>query len=174
MDQADATPNFRRRVGGIDWLLPRGHLGLVRELREVLLRALEEPDVADPALARLFPSAVTGDAEADAELRGMLFDTLLERRTRGLEALGQLLDRGEEKRGVLRVRLTPPDAELVLSVLNDIRLLLGARIGIDDVDREALAADDERWPVLAMMDELGWLQEQLIQLIAGPFDPPPH
>ena len=141
---------------------------LLRSTREQLREALVRRDPDDPVVQRLFPTAVLGDPEANTELRALLADDLLEGRLAGLDALVELLDRGTVHRGKLRVELVDDEPFLVLGVLNDLRLAIGARIDIESLDRDAVDADDPMAYRLAVMDHLAWLQEQLLAIV----DPP--
>jgi hypothetical protein len=141
---------------------------LLRTMQEGLRTALVGGSSDDPIVARLFPRAVDGDDDADAELRGMVHDELLSDRLDALDELVALLERGTGHRGVLRVDLEPDEAVLVLGVLNDLRLSIGARIGIEDLDRREVAEDDPVAYRLAVMDHLAWLQEHLLAVL----DPP--
>lgn len=141
---------------------------LLRSTREGLRRTLEEGDPADPVVQRLFPPAVGDDRDADRELRSLMRDDLLAQQLEALDELVAILDRGREHRGLLRVDLTGEEAVLVLGAINQLRLAIGARIGIEQLDRDELDEDDPRAYRVAVMDHLGWLQEQLLAVL----DPP--
>lgn len=145
--------------------LDRVEVDLLRSLRDGLRGTLTSGDATDPVVGRLFPATVVGDDEADRELRRLLHDDLLQARLGGLEALGDLLDRGVEHRGHIRVRLDADEAALVLGVLNDLRLAIGARIGVETLQRDAVDPDDPVAYRLAVMDHLAWLQEQLLAIL---------
>ncbi|GGI04741.1 DUF2017 family protein [Egicoccus halophilus] len=156
---------FRRQGDAIRMDLEPVEVDLLHSLRDGLREALVGHDVDDPIVRRLFPTAVSGDGEADRELRRLLHDELLTGRLRGLEELTALLEGGVQQRGRLRVRLTFEDATLVLGVLNDLRLAIGARVGIEDLARDGLDPDDPVVHRLAVMDHLAWLQEQLLAIL---------
>jgi len=138
---------------------------LLRALQDGIRTTLAEGDEDDPVVARLFPSAVSDDDEADAELRRLLRDDLLAQRQEGLDALLAILDRCEPHRGRLRVELRDDEPLVVLGVLNDIRLAIGARVGVEHLDRDEVPEDDPVAYRLAVMDHLGWWQEQLLRLL---------
>lgn len=156
---------FDRHGGGIRARFAPEEAELLRNLQSGIRQALEEGDADDPVIARLFPRAVTDDDEADVELRRLLHDDLLASRIQGLDALVAILDRGEPHRGRLRVDLVEDEPLLVLGVLNDLRLAIGARIGIEDLEREDVPQDDPLAYRLAVMDHLGWWQEQLLAIL---------
>lgn len=156
---------FRRHGDAIRATFAKGELELLRSLRDQLRDALAAPDPDDPVIKRLFPPAVLGDPEAERELRAMLVDDLLASRLAGLDALVDLLDRGTPHRGAVRLDLVDDEPLLVLGVLNDVRLAIGARIDIEALDRGSLADGDPVQYRLAVMDHLGWWQEQLLAIM---------
>lgn len=141
---------------------------LLRSLLGSLTDVLDEGDPQDPAMARLFPATVVGDDEADAELRRLIHDDLAGVKQAGLEALGALLDGGTAKGRELRIELDDDDALLVLGVLNDVRLAIGARVGIEHLDREDIDPEGPEGYRLAVLDHLAMWQELLLALV----DPP--
>ena len=143
-------------------------LELLRSLRTGLRALLDDPTPQDPVVQRLFPVAVVGDDAADAELRRLLWDDLLRDRLHGLDAVAAILARGQKHRGRFRVDLEEDEPTLVLGVLNDIRLTLGARLGIEHLDRDEVDEQHPAAPTLAVMDHLAWLQEDLLRVL----DPP--
>lgn len=160
------TRRVERRGERVRLHLEPVEVGLLRDLHDGLRSSLEEGDPSDPALRRLFPAAVTGDEEADAETRRLLHDELLAERLRGLEALIGLLDRGRPVRGGrIRLELEEDEPSLLLGVLNAIRLAIGARIGVEELDRAALDPGSDTAYRVAVMDHLGALQEQLLAAI---------
>jgi hypothetical protein len=57
------------------------------------------------------------------------------------------------------------EAERLVEVLNDMRLALGASVGVESLEREELAEDDPRAATLGLMDHLGWMQGRLIDFV---------
>ncbi len=161
------TATFVRRGERIRLQLRPPEVDLLARLAGELRTALEQPGPDDPVVARLFPPAVLGDPDADREVRDLLADALLADRLAGLEAVLELLERGRRSRGRLVVDLTEEEPLLVLGVLNDIRLAIGARIDIEALDRDRLAEDDPLAYPVAVMDHLGWWQEQLLAILDG-------
>lgn len=162
------TRRVRRHGDAIRMELEPFEVDLLRTLRDSLRSWLTDPDPEDPVIQRLFPRCVPEDDLIDAEVRALIYDDLLRDRLGGLDALVAILDRGTRHRGRIRVDLVEDEPGLVLGVLNDIRLALGARIGIDHLDRDAISEDHPAaWP-LAVMDHLAYLQHELLAVI----DPP--
>ena len=148
--------------------LAGGEVDLLRSMRDGLRAVLSDGAPDDPVIARLFPTAVSDDPEADIELRRLLRDELLSARLAALDDLHALLEQGRASRGGLRVDLDAEQAVLVLGVFNDLRLAIGARVGIEQLEREQLPSDEATTQRLAVMDHFGWLQEQLLAVL----DPP--
>ncbi len=156
---------FRRAGDVVRMELEEFEVHLLRELPAGLRALLELPDGDDPVLNRLFPRAVVGSDDDDVELRRLMYDDLLQSRLEGLDALAAILDRGWLHRGRLRVDLIGDEPELFLGVLNDVRLTIGVRVGIEHIDREQVDEDHPALPMLAVMDHLAWMQEQLLRVI---------
>lgn len=162
------TATFTRRGEVIRWTLHRPELDLVRQLVDDLGRAIRQPAAPDDAVqARLFPPAVLGDAEADAEVRDLITEALLADRLAALEEVVGLLERGRTQRGRHVTDLVDDEPLRVLTVLNDVRLAIGARIDVEVLDRDQVGEQDEVAYPLAVMDHLGWWQEQLLVLLDG-------
>lgn len=162
---------FQWSAGGIRAQFEPAEVELLHQLEQGVSQSLDRGSATDPVIERLFPTAVSGDQDADAEVRELLRDDLLESRRAGLEALNRILERATPHRGRLRVQLVDDEPLLVLGVLNDLRLAIGASIGIEQIEREAVTDDDPVAYRLAVMDHLGWWQEQLLDLL-GRQDPP--
>ena len=158
---------FRRHGEAIRFVLRPPEAELLRRLREELRRSLEDPDPDDAVVARLFPPVVLGDADTDRAIRDLLAEELLADRLAGLDRLTAILDRAETSRGRLTVDLVDEEPLLVLGVLNDVRLAIGARIDVEALDRGSVTPDDPLAYPLAIMDHLGWWQEQLLELLDG-------
>lgn len=170
-------PVFERTRDGVRWTLEAWEPPLLRELRDDLRLLLTTGDPDDPAFRRFHPPTVSGDDEADAELRALMHDDLLAGRLAGLDALVDVLDRAQPAapaggrdvdppaRPRMRVELVDDEPVLVLGVMNDVRLALGARLDVGQIDRDAIDEDDPRLPTLALMDHLAFLQEALLAVL---------
>jgi hypothetical protein len=131
-----------------------------RELLRLLCGELREridDDPADPELRRLFPPAHE-DPDADAEYRRMTGNQLVSGRARALSTVESTLD---------RKTLSSEEAESWLTVLNDLRLVLGTRLDVTEEMDFDLDPDDPRTPELAVYAYLSWLQEQLVEAMAA-------
>ncbi len=128
--------------------------GLPDELRALLLHG----DAADRALARLFPSADLDDPEHAAEFDSMVRDDLLQQRLASLDTLERTLDAD---------RVSEDELVAWLAAVNDLRLVLGARL---DVTEEHTAADFEgdelRETAYALYAFLSYLEEEVVEALS--------
>ncbi len=128
------------------------------QLREMLMAD------ADPALRRLAPPAQPDDAEAEADYRSMIDDDLLRARLEAIEVVEE---------GIEGVGLDEEGVAAWMQSLNALRLGLGERLEIDVIGNEALHdldLDDDRIPIVALYEWLGWLLEQLVDAAMNSFD----
>jgi Domain of unknown function (DUF2017) len=106
---------------------------------------------SDPAAARLRVPVYLDDPESSEEWWRLM--------GQDLEA-GRQADRAVFSRAVsseVPLVLTNDEADAFLRVLNETRLALGARLGIDvEADHDELSAESRQ-----VMDYLGWIQEEL-------------
>jgi hypothetical protein len=114
----------------------------------------EPPD--DPALARLLPDAFTDDEEGSAEFRRFTELELRRRKLADAAAVRRVLASAGD------VRLDDDDARRWLGFLNDVRLVIGTRLGVSE-EPEDLAPDDPRLPFYSVYGWLGLLQETLVE-----------
>lgn len=131
-----------------------------RELLKLLCSELREridDDPADPELRRLFPPAHE-DPDADAEYRQMTGSQLVSGRARAISTVESTVG---------RKTLSGEEAESWLTVLNDLRLVLGTRLDVSEEMDFDLDADDPRTPELAVYAYLSWLQEQLVEAMSA-------
>ena len=124
---------------------------LAGELRE---RVEDEPD--HPDLKRLFPPAHADDAEAEAEYRRLVGRQLDDGRANRLDTFTATID---------RETLSTAEAEAWLSVLNDLRLVLGTRLDVREELDWNVDPSDPRAAELAVYAYLSWLQEQLVEAL---------
>jgi len=126
----------------------------------------EESD--DPALQRLFPAAYPDDDEAAAEFRRFTERSLREGKAAnaavvvaGLAGLGE---------GAETLELTGEEARAWLGALNDLRLVLASRLGIDDDEgswRGEVGTDPDLARLADVYDWLTWLQDGLVHAITS-------
>jgi len=122
-------------------------LGLAGELRAQL-----EGESRDPSLRRLFPPAYD-DQDDERAYRELAGDELLSGRRQALELLATTA-RSD--------RLSAAEADAWLRALNDLRLVLGTRLDV----QEDMLIDRPKSPEHAVYIYLSWLQEQLVAALA--------
>lgn len=116
----------------------------------------------DPAVARLFPDAYQGDDEAAAEFRRFTQRSMRDVKLHNAEVLLASLERAE-----VRLSLSPVEAQAWLTALNDVRLVMASRLGIETEEDAALADDDEDSYEHFLYTLLGALQGTLVDALAG-------
>lgn len=141
--------HFRATVGGIRVQLSpeeRVFLGDVLPL----LAGLGSPG-SDPAADRLHVPVYLDDSGANEEWWRLMGPDLSEARKADRAVYEKMLASEEP------VTIDIEEADAVLRVINEARLALGARFGLDvESDHETLPEDSRQ-----VLDYLGWLQEQL-------------
>jgi hypothetical protein len=124
----------------------------------------------DPILSRLLPdfhrldpdAPAREDLDSAAVLRSLHEPTLLDSKI-GVAAV--VLDTCPMYGG--EVRLTEEQADAWLSALNDVRLALGTALDISDDTPDELPENDPRAPNMSVYHWLTWVQESLLQAVAG-------
>jgi len=123
----------------------------------------ERPD--DPALARLFPDAYTDDDDAASEFRRFTERSLRDGKLANARTVLDGLARGGDK-----LTLSDGEEQAWLGTLNDLRLTLGSRLGIEEDSHEKFAAlpdDDPAFSAFWVYDWLTYLQETLVRALSG-------
>jgi hypothetical protein len=127
---------------------------------------LGEPSRApeDPALARLLPDAYRDDPDAAGEFRRYTEQSL---RSAKQETARAVLDTLPAAGGP--VKLAADQAQAWLRALNDLRLVLGVRLGVTEEFEDQWEELDPADPVAAAFGIYAWLgevQESLVQALA--------
>lgn len=121
----------------------------------------------DPVLARLFPDAYPDDPESAGDFRRFTQDRLVARKYAACAAV--LADLPEDADGPVRVALDDNGVRDWLAALNDVRLALAIRLGVEQDDEAywaGLGDDDPRGTVHEVYQWLGWVQETLVRAVA--------
>ena len=143
--------------GGVDLRLGSEERALLQGLTAEL-RVLLEASPEDESLRRLFPPAYDDETDQRA-YRELTGDALLDGRREALDLLAQTAD---------RERLTAEEADAWLRALNDLRLVLGTRLDVqEDTFAEEPDLTSARGHALAVYAYLSWLQEQLVEALSG-------
>lgn len=149
---------FDRRGGMIRPRLSEFHLALLG-LVPKLLATVGEPG-RDPAGERLRPEVFPDDPERSAEFRRLSSDMIEEGRATDNEVFAAGLERAAAGEP-----LTLAEAESWMRALAHARVILGARLGIEEDGWEAgTFGDDSR---VAVLHFLGLLQEDLITALTA-------
>jgi hypothetical protein len=129
---------------------------LCRQLRQLLVK--ESPS-SDPGVARLFPPAYPDD----------LLQNLDYERTAGNDLLAHRLAAIDTVAGSIGAkRLTEEQLLAWLSATNDLRLVLGTRLGITEETTEAdFAADETAEQTYGLYSFLTWLVDAFVVALAG-------
>ena len=146
--------------GGVDVDLPRDLRELLASLAKQLTELINDPEAArDPGVVRLFPPA-----SVDDPLEALGFEQLM----------GEALRAGKlEAAAVLRAtaeatHLSGEETLAWMRSLNDIRLVIGSRLDIqDDSDVEAMFAD----PLLEQAAVVYVALSELVEMLARAADP---
>lgn len=181
---------FRKSKDGVTLQLDAAEAELLVGLFEQMVELLEPPDVPmdtdplarmvgldgptepprDPAVARLLPPGYTDDDEAAAEFRRYTEPDLRSAKVMNARITLALLD---EWTGA--TLLNEDQAKTMMLALNDMRLVLGTRIGVGETDRDDDGdefddddADDELIGAASLYDWLTYLQGSLIDAISRP------
>lgn len=113
----------------------------------------------DPALARLLPDAYRDDPAAAADFRRYTEQQLRREKAQRSRSALRTLDRA----GQGKVELSAQEADDWLRCLNDLRLVIAVRLGIDT----GIDTDDAEVPEDDLYDWLTWLQASLVDALMG-------
>ncbi len=126
---------------------------LMRELRELLA----EGD--GPLVERLFPTAYTDDADAEAEYQRLMRHELVASRSEAIDVVTETL--GPDGPDLL----TEEQTMALLQSVNAVRLVLGTMLGISD-DDDAERADAGSSPEHQLYGYLSWLLEWTVRSLS--------
>jgi hypothetical protein len=138
-------------------------LRLGRAERESLARFCEELraliEAEDASVARLFPAAYRDDPEASAEYDGLVRGGLVAGRLEALRTVERTID---------AKRLGEEELAAWCGVLNDLRLILGERLGVtEELYEKGIDPNDPRAPELGLYSWLTWLQGWIVEALAS-------
>lgn len=136
--------------------------------------AFDEPESApepknapeDPALRRLLPDAVKDDDAAAAAFRGLTESSVRQRKLDALRASQLVLE-------AAHLELDEAEAQRFAAALNDVRLVLAERIGIQNESDALRVHELEDWAEAETIEDylalvynfVGWVQESLMQAL---------
>jgi hypothetical protein len=130
------------------------------ELREIVAPANPAAEQAvDPAVARLYPAAIPDDPAADAAFRDLTRADLEDTRRTRLATVEATLDARS---------IDDAQATAWMGTLNDLRLVLGTRLGVtDETEGQPIDEDDPDADRRIVYAYAGWLLEQFVDALAG-------
>ena len=150
----------RRSDGTFGWNLGKNERDvLIHVARDFRALLTAETPSSDPSLQRLFPPARTDDPIEELEYERKVGDGLLAAKLEQLTVL--------ERCAGSRV-LTEDDVLACMRAVNDLRLVLGTRLDVqEDSDPSEFAGDPERRSTFELYAYLSWLLESLIDAMGG-------
>jgi hypothetical protein len=144
------------RSGGYRVRLGEDERALLRSLAGELREAVE---ASEDSVTRLFPPAFLDDDRSNAEYARMTRGELVSGRLESLRTLQSTAGDGE---------LSERAANSWCGALNDLRLVLGERLGVtEDLYEDGIDPDDPRAPELALYGWLTWLQGEVIEALSS-------
>ena len=149
----------RTRQGEFEIRLSTEERDVLRSVPAQVRDALTTGDKADPAVARLHPTAYPDDPDLDNEYQLLMGEDLDEGRLNALQTFEDSVD---------ATVLEEAQALAWLRAVNDTRLLLGTRLEVsEDPAERRVAPDDPRAPAVALYDYLSMLAEELVEALDG-------
>ena len=157
---AGPEPSIRRtKSGDFQIRISPEEREILRALPGQLRDLLDARPDGDPGLARLYPPAHPEDERLEAEFRSLVGDDLTRQRREALDVMEATLSAD---------RLDEEQLSAWLSVLNDLRLVLGTRLEVtEEMYERGFPEDDPRARGFALYGYLGFLEEQVVQALAG-------
>lgn len=165
--------HFRLVPEGVEVRFTPGEARLLSDLPQVLAGLGDEAE--DPGAARLNPPVYLGDPEADAEWRRLAGSELNSARRADRSAFEMVVDAVLEQVGDDRdlaeeepesVVISEEEAGAFLRVVNEVRLVLGARWGIDGPDD----FEHLRPEAGEVLSYLGWLVTEIAEVLGAALD----
>jgi len=151
-------PVRRTRRGDFELHLEAGERDVLRGLPEQLRDLLRHEDPSsDPAVARLYPPAYPDDPIQNLEYERLASDDLTRQRLMAIDRMSATAD---------AERLSEEDLLAWLSVLNDLRLVLGTRLEItEETTEDDFQSDDPRAPAYTLYGYLTWLVDGIVRTL---------
>ena len=147
-----AEGDFELRISEREREVLRGVPG---ELRELLDKGRSD----DPALERLFPAAYPDDDERNAEYEQMVGGELMAGRVAAVETMERTID---------ATRLSEDELAGWLSAINDVRLVLGTRLGVtEETTEEDFEGEDAEGQAFALYAYLTYLEDHVVRALAA-------
>ena len=153
----------RAKSGALTLTLPHVEALVLRELPARLRAVLERGEFRDRLAERLFPRAYREEGR-EAEYRKLVGDEIVARKLEGVKAFEESLAACRPRRKEVEITITPEQFQLWLGFVNDMRLLLGTELDVDESFFQApFDPAHPRAPDVALLYYLGWLEEELLR-----------
>jgi hypothetical protein len=146
----------RLRSGEFQVRLEPEEREVLRSLPGQLRELLHEGD--DDSLRRLSPPAYTDEPELEEEYQRLMGDDLRRRRLEALEMMEATVD---------AERLGEDQLTAWMRSINDMRLVLGTRLGVREDSAMEVDPLDPRAPAVALYGYLSWLEEQVVEALSS-------
>ena len=152
-------PIGRTRDGGFRLRLGAADREALRALFDELRELLEEDDAS---VARLYPAAHPDDPEANADYERLARDGLVSGRLAAVRTVDRTLDAD---------RLSEAELNAWTAALNDLRLVVGTRLGVtEELYETGIDPLDPRAADLAVYGYLTWLQAAAVDALSASLD----
>ena len=150
----------RSRRGAFEVRLPAEEREILATLPRQLRELIVGRDVlSDPALRRLYPSAYLDDPAAAAEFDGFVRDDLTARRMAAIDTMERTIEAD---------RLSEEEVEAWLGAINDLRLVLGVRLGVtEESEPHDFAGDPEREASFSLYSYLSFLEAEIVDALSA-------
>ncbi len=132
-------------------------------LPDRLRDALDSPDYATRAMRRMFPPGYS-DPEKESEYQDLVKGDLLQQRLQKIAAFEGIVAQGSVSNSEGKLLIRAAEFDACLSFLNDLRVLLGEELEIEDDDWERdIDPDDPRADKVLMLHLLGYIEQGLLE-----------
>jgi len=166
----EMNSHFALVDGEIEVRLSSTELAFLSDLLEVLAGLGSESD--DPGAARLSPPVYLDDPEAEKEWRRLSVSELEASRRADRAAFESVITtmtrdgRDADGETVSIATITRTEADALIRVVNEVRLVLGSRWGIDTAEDY----DDLRPEAADVLSFLGWLVSEMAAVLEEALD----
>jgi hypothetical protein len=159
---------FEPKRGRIGFRLAEREADVLRQLLGTLEMALASGETGGD-LRRLFPPAYPDDEDAQQEFSSLVTDDLRDAKRVAIVRCIESLDMAKHRSSMVIGELDEERQSAWLHVLNDLRLMLGTRLGVTEEAYDAFDQEpdpeDPRAAAIHLYLYLGWLQECLVEIL---------
>lgn len=142
----------------------RSLLRLLGELRDSLLDDSEPTNSGTDKFRRLFPTAYHDDQESDIEYQRLMRGELMASRLDSISAARAALERTPDDDTLI---LTPHELDVFTRSINNLRLVLGTMLDVQEGDDLDEGSDDPARLHYHLYSYLGWLLDWAVTAQTG-------